>query len=90
MLVIKTIDSPKASWSDFRKIHSWLGIALTVVDVNIKVKIGKIDSHLIDVALRVLMKDLTVDSGTEKCLIIEHHLFLNILVGYGWYSIHDV
>ena len=46
-------------------------IALAVVDIHIKVKIRKVDSHLIDVALGALMNDLAVDSRTEECLIIE-------------------
>ena len=64
-------------------------IALAVVYVNIKVKIRKVNSHLVDVALGVLINDLAVDSRAEECLIIEDHLFLKSLMGDGWYRIHD-
>ena len=88
MLVVKTINSPKTSWSDFREIHPWLRITLAVVDVHVKVKIREVDSHLVDVAIRVFKNDPAVDSRAEKCLIIKYHLFLKSLMGDWWDRIH--
>ena len=51
-------------------------------------KIRKVDLYLVDIALGILMNDLAVNSGAEKCLIIEDHLFLKVLMGDGWYRIH--
>ena len=51
-------------------------------------KIREIDSHLVNIAIGVLMNDYTVDSRAEECLIIEDHLFLKNLMRDGLYRIH--